>query len=957
MIELRYPNEENSRLFRNNIIDNLFYELLYTGEDKANNKKFGALSYILNNYPISLAKGGKNFVQYNDTSYFEHVLNATFIAAKFLELKYNDEQIKAYSELGYLRLFLCAMVVHDMNKLINVPPDGKSYYSGLINNKQTLIKIVSYNMSQEPIYKNSDEWISDLIFLILAVEDGTRSFATNIETKINKPILMQLSQILHIGDKYSSILSRKNFDSDEFVCNLNKEIISVIGNERIPKIHKINLNYIPQSILYIKTRDEIKKAIKSSKSIEIFLSSHNWFIIFDYDYKLRERSVQEEIISLTQNRLQKKNSDVERKRLASDKIKSLKFRNNSINVSFLQEGFSSPDTIRECVTYWTKTNPNSFIHLEGQQYIARNAEKLRPVLKKMDADLDLNRGTKLKIQLSEDERNYFIELWMLLLIKNEVEKRKGERESSGFSVATIGLDEGNLTSITRKSLETMWNAFSTLEGKSEEEKEQIINDISENISASAKSFSGINARDPYIEAFQNVFPIDKAENTEISFNREDKCVQCGMRGKESFEDSRVFGIKATSGSGIKLSSLNDSQKFKGKICDLCIEENYLRKNKYGQVSGSWVFQINPFKALPDFDYSRILDGEFIYDENGTMKIKIGQATHSLIGNSHIITFIEKTSLGGSSKVDKSRSLLKTFDILKTSLKLINKFGIKIAISPLFSTDMISGVTFYWENAPSWVQNIKLHKLHLDEIKEAMESIELIDSLSHLGGNDKNSFLKEMIMKVSRNPLYLFNILYDKSFNGKSEKDQKKKKFLHDEEIKGLLEKIEKDVLVKKEMGEMKMMDEVVGKACELFDVLKFVKKDIVESNNDRTWIIRESFRIEEKLQGSLKNITDDDIIGAIAGGIDTVLRREKTFQNFAGQKKENIADAAISYASAFHNFYKTITKECQIDTELRKIFINQFGLSFYIMIMERINNQYKTDIKEKFEESKGVKNE
>ena len=938
MIDLTYPKDKYSKLFRNDILDNLFYELLYIRDDKGNSKKFGALSYILNTYPTKLAKGGKNYETYNDTSYFEHVFNATFIAAKFFELKYNDKQIEEYLKSGFLRIMLCSMVVHDMNKLINVPPNGKSYYDGLMNNKQSLIKIVSDNMSQETAYENSDEWINDLIFLILSVEDGTRTFAINVETKIPKPILMQFAQVLHIGDKYSSILSKKNFDSDTFVDNLNEEILKTIGPERIPRVLKINLNYIPQSILYIGIRAEIKKAIKDLKSLEIFLSAHNWFIIFDYEYESRKISVLEEIRDLTMKQLQNKSNDGG-KNLAYEKIRTMTFRNNAINISLLEEGFFSPDIIRECVRYWTVTNPNSFIHLEGQEYIKRNADRIRSILKPMGADLDLKKITRLKIQLSENERNYFIELWILMLLKNEVEKRKGERASSDFSVNTLGLEEANLSPITKKSFETMSNAISILKGKSVEQTEQIIKDISDNISKSAKDYFGTKAVNPYIEAFKRILHLEEIENADFSFSREDKCVQCGMRGNENFEDSKVFGIKATSGTGIKISSINDSQKFKGKICSICIEENYLRKSNYKQDSGSWVIQFNPFKALPDFDYSHILEGEFIHNDNGTMKIKIGQSTNSLIGNSHIITFVEKTSSGGSSKVDKSRSLLRTFDMLNTSLTLIKKFGIKIAISPLFSTDMISGVTFHWENAPYWVESLDLHKLHLDEIEGSLESIKLIDLLSSSGAKDKNSLLKEIIMKVSRNPLYLYNILYEIFFNDKSEKDHKKKKILNYEKAKDLNERITRDKLVEKEIGEMKMMDELVGKACELFDVLKFINRDLVNSNSDRTWIIRESFRIEEKLNGSLTNVIDEDIVSAIAAEIDLTLRREKTFQRFAGQKQENIANVSMNYAIAFHNFYRTITRENQIDTELRKIFINQFGFLFYLKIVKMIKDQ------------------
>lgn len=953
MIDYIYPKDKYSRLFRNEKLDNLFYELLYLSNEGEFKRKRGALSYILLEYPTKLAKGGKKFSNYEDTSYFAHVFNSTFIAAKLFELSFNDVQIDTYIEKGLMRLFLCSMVLHDMNKLISGSNDGLSYYNLLINKKQELIKIVSYNMSKETIYSTSEEWIEDLIFLILSVEDETRKFASNLQTTIEKPVLMKMSRFLHLGDKYSSKLSIKGFDSDLLVDEINRdeEIKLLIENEKYTAL-KVNLNVIPQSMIYQEARTHIKKAIKDCENCEIFLSSYNWFLILIKGKERNRIEFKKQIMEKALDRLRKgPNEEISK---YENKIKNLKHLPNGINISFMEQGFFSAEAIRYCAKYWSLNNPgSSYLHFQGKDWIKNNFDKILSKLKPFGISSDVKNVAKFIIQPSADGRCLFVEVWILILLRTEVEP-KSSKKNDWISIKNfLDIDEDSMSPITRKTVDTMLKAIEKVDNKSEEEIEKIIMDLSEEISNLAKldksRFKAHN--DPMAEAIEKMLKSIINNDEERTFDREHKCIQCGSKGASDFEDSKVFGIKATSGTGIKLSSLNDTPRFKGKICNLCLEENLLRRGKYGDLDGSWVIQLSPFEILPEMDYSKLitlydhfqssnLKKPIIEDKDDTMSIKIGQGTSILIGDSHIIGFINKSSSGGSLKVDKAKSLLNTFYIIDASVSLIKKLGIKISISPLFSTDQTNEATFFWENAPAWIQKINLNKLHLDEIENAYNQINLLKDLSLEYKKNMNGFMKEILIKAIRNPLYLYSIISNSIFEDK--KNSEKEKFDKRIEFKADLarEKFNKGIefsnrirncmMMEEKIGEIIMMDEVVRKASELYGLKKFLKykEDIPASNNDREWIIRKSFRIEEKLCAS-GIVEDGEIISGIACEIDKGIRRDNSFKYVSDH---DIAEKVLGYSQEFHKFYKEIAKEKAVDSELRKIFINQFGFLLYLKI-------------------------
>jgi len=387
-------------------------------------------------------------------------------------------------------------------------------------------------------------------------------------------------------------------------------------------------------------------------------------------------------------------------------------------------------------------------------------------------------------------------------------------------------------------------------------------------------------------------------------DKSNMCIQCGKPGDFPLKDQYAFGYKATSGGGRKISVLKyDENKFNGKICLTCAKENSMRRAEIGKESEALCIRINLADYVVPLNLNRLIDSFGVHSNEGRgYTIELGDA------GEHAIIYLNKRTKKQLEYhtvmfVTKPKKTKDEFSTLYGLIRLVMSRGVKIKVSPLFSSEDFFVQMFVWENAPYWVRNLGMADIRIDKIPDVKKELDLIYSISKLNfGYD--GVLTFIIENITRSRRGLFYATWRNMLSGGTEKIWSKMTSVK----KGM------EWYMEKYRNELKTgkMQEIVNEACGIMS-------SGPRSSNDHTWMIRTALDVYSR------NIRRDDkeIEEIISGRIWEIAKRDK-------YARDDIRDHCTRFSTLVVGTLREEFKNRIPAYENKKDIIAQFAIMYNI---------------------------
>jgi len=886
----------SGNLFRTNLFKGAFEDLFSINGAENSTLDEGIITYILKNHAITPAKGGttQTLSEWSDTTYFSHVINGMAIAGRLLEKKIEKSPTKETDEReleAYVRLFFAGVSLHDADKLF------KEGYSGAItldtvleNHKQEIIKICSHYLVK---LGNADTWWNDLSYIILRTENRTMEMANQLNTTREKTLLSEISEYTKLADQAGGI---KAHDSDNTFFKI-KELLKKFGEET----DMLRVSKMPQSLLMAKLLKTARQNILESRYVVAETPNG---IIYSGG-KLTEN----EILKIKDDFIK----DAENLGNAVDGVlENYAPSNNSIRLEFAKDVVPTLETVK---AYVEKFN-NGLLLWSGKEW------------KKTHSDFDI-RARKLGIPLSSRKKGDDISFYMDL-----PEKSEELEDTENMSKRTLGL-----IACARR---VYYQCFGNKMPEHTEELDFLQKNFGEDIRASAdniqmKTLLAISYASKFhnsgyedilegymstlralSEELMRMFPTQQRPDYDAFFedamgtlrnqkipdipDKSKTCIQCGMSGDLPLKDQYAFGYKATAGGGLKISVLKyDENKFNGKICLMCARENSMRKSEIGKESGALCVRINLADYIVPLNPNRLFESfEKMPNDGKGYTIGYGDDGESAVIylnkrskkqlDYHTVMFI--------SKPNKTKE---EFYVLYGLIKLALNRGLKIKLSPLFSSEDMFLPMFAWDNAPYWVRNLSFSEVRIDRMPDVKKELDLIYSVGKLNPGYEG-VLNFIIENMTRSRVGLLNAAWRNMLSDGTDR------------LADRMKRIEKGVkwYMEKYGNELKtsVMQEIVNEACGIVS-------EAPKSGNDHTWMIRKALDVYAR---NLKQ-DDGEIENIISGRIWEIANRDK-------YARKDIIDHANKFSKLLVELLREKFGARFPEPEYKKDIIAQFALMY-----------------------------
>jgi hypothetical protein len=904
----------SARLFESDLMNKGFQDLFYPHKYSEVPSEKGPLKIILEEYLLVPAKGGSAVAlkDWSDMTYFTHVLNAMVISGKLLDYtikKQYDKNPGASSELEkYIRLFFTAVAMHDADKLFREGIYGSNNLDIVLEkNKQSIVKICSYYL--KPLGPPS-EWWNDLVFLILRTENRTMDYANNIETRLKRTELATISQYVKLGDQLGGIKSNMT----DSIFSRIKELILPYVNSLGEQINLIHFSDLPQILLLDRLNSNFERFLRQSDR-HVIVNFPDAIAFIGPPLNVSEL---ERICSAFSEEM----DETEKNVVAL--LDNFAPSGNSIRLDFSREIQVTPKVVK---TYIEKFNGRLLIW-QGEDW--KNANPDFDVKSRM-IGVPIMKGVKkgkpfFYLQLPEESREESDEETqrrrMLGLIacaqrtlfacvdqsENDIFSKEEQKAYSAFGKEVFDKADA----LQRKTIEAISHAggfYNEPLKLIEEEYDKICNSVS---SILVPRFEKDKTMD-YNEFFSRA--------TGLNFliqdppDKSSMCVYCGIFAENPLKEENSFGIKATSGTGRKITVLKyDENKFNGRICKYCLRENTLRRKEIGKESEALCVHVYLGDYYAPVNLEKVVDSlkeissrtseiriEHEKDENYNEKLVIHVGKRSKRDlRYHMIFFMRKP-----------RKRVEEFYLISNVLDFILKTGTKIRLTSLMSSKRIFTPMFQWDNAPSWVKNLSMDEVRIDRLESVNKELILMYNISKISGS-KNA-LAWVIHDANRGKRGIFQILWRSILGNSGDKGLNKYPNVK-EGVEWYMDKYEKEV---NKTGMERIVDEACG-----------ISTRAPVSNNDNTWMFREAMELYLR---HFRN-EDADLKQKIAGKIWDYANRQK----FSGRETQS---HCLGFSDAFVDLMRSEFKNRIPTNDYRKDLISQFALMYNIEKWKRVKNR------------------
>lgn len=913
-------NRMQFRLFKSDIFNDCFEDLFKRqedhetgmGMDKTHLELDGPMRIILNDYTLCASKGGSGFCDYNDTTYFIHALNTVYIGSVLFENYLIEKGVNIEKSRNEIRLFMMACVLHDFNKLESGGIYKPSEYADLLKDKRAVLSKLALPYlldGRNIINANSSKLeniLNDLSYLILSTELGTTD-AANIFVTSDRSKLELIARFCTVGDEMSSILSQRkdpDFLMDEVIKSLRKhaESLEILwrGKWKLLRIRQRS-----QTMLRNLVMQALSEAIIELNGQILTLSPTH--ILFRGDFS--QSALEKKAASRIESKLSNRGGDESEKLIGNFMPKS-----NKIDLSFSKR----IHVTRELLLDWVSKYPQKFLLQQLNPELKPLMPSITFKIRQMGYPLSPKENSRLVFDIPDDvdpkvdpdiesriqltRLAAFIRLSMnvhdVALNDTEVDRVFGEGTAESCH------------SITLKTLHSIIQAH-----ESSEDREELIQKyagrLAEELGDKYDGSHRVNT-----ESILNAFVSSKYSHHQVQ-DKLNQCIQCGEEGDIELKESVSFGFKATSGGGQKVSVLKDDDKHRGKLCELCVMENELRRKQLGVKDKNKSLMVFLGDYIPPVSIDGILQTIsdrfhnqsdksqpiMIQQENGKERyvIKIGGNSFSLLDR-HSVAFV--------SFDDK---IYEQFWVIRTLLSAVESTGLKVRISSLFGSFQPQGAMFEWENAPSWVREFHLDSVRIDRIHTAKTLLELFLNIGKMRGL---KMIPQAITRVGRDRLSIFVEVYEGLSKMKSGAFSRK--------LKEIFPDVRDFVMSSMESEEMKME--------ELVEMAIRIDSKAPVSRMDNSWIIREAIGAYERSKRDDPESVQENIAANLWS------RAQRRFDSKEFHAGASVQKACLNFGQGFVDFMEErFSRQFRSDT--KKDIIAQFSILYNIKKWESVKKK------------------
>ena len=919
-LEFKQDYRNSPKLFRTDLFSKCFRDLFESSYEDSIALEKGPLRIILDDYLLIPGKGGskEKLKEWPDVTYFTHVLNGIVISGKTLEKMYFLRETDSFQDSEkYVRLFFASLALHDSDKLFQEGEFGANNLDKVLEkNKHEIVKILSYYLGSlgSPI-----DWWNDLVFLILRNENRSYNYANSIKTKLDRSQLETISKFVKLGDQTGGIKASLSRTIYSEMKKFLYPYLETLGES----INLIQFSDLPQTLLLDKLYLNFQR----------FLNESDRDVVAYFP----------DAIVYTGQELDKSEYENVRNNFADE------MEPNKDNIDMILENFApSGNSIR---LYFSrnvrpsKTIIETYIEKFKGRLLIWQGEEWKKANRGFDATVR-SFGIPLSSTVKNGKLAFHLDVPEISDEESDVDTQKkrylsliscGQRvlytskkndefdtsKEHNFAVKIFGEKIFDMAdSLQTRTIESISYAclFSS-KGLEELKFEygKICEEISENLKSNFDKSNAINYEDFFNRALRKELLIQEPPD------KADMCIYCGVFTKNPLKEENAFGIKPTAGTGKKITVLKyDENKFNGKICGYCIKENELRSSKkIGKLKealcahiylGDYYVPVNPDQIVESLKDALNDRSNFAFDNAVTLTgkekvvFRIGKKSEIDLGY-HMVAMISKPG-----NKAKNKNKVDEFYRLKSTLDFIIKTGMKVRLTPLISSKRIFYPMFEWDNAPSWVVNLEMDKVRIDRLNVVKRELELIFNVSTI--DRSQSSLSKVIIETNRSKRGIFSILWRYLSKESNHIDLRK----YPKTMEGVEWYMDE---FKKELNRERM-NKVVDEACGIS--MKGPK-----SNNDNTWMLRESMKLYIKYL----NHDDEDLKEKIAGTIWIYASRQSEYTG--KEAKEH----CVGFAEAFVGLMRTEFKNKMPANDRRKDLIYQFALMYNIEKWRRISKKKK----------------
>lgn len=903
------------RLFDSDLMIYAFHDLFYPLGDSDEPSEKGPLRIILEDYLLIPAKGGSNapLNSWSDMTYFTHVLNAMVISGNLLERRFKrqfDENLSDSSELEkYVRLFFAAVAMHDADKLFREGISGSSNLDKVLEkNKQNIIKMCSHYLKPlgSPL-----EWWNDLTYIILRAENRSMDYALGIKTKLHTAELATISQYVKLGDQLSGI---KSSTTDSIFLSIKKQILPYTNsiNEQINLVHFSDL---PQILLSDRLNSDFDKFLRQS--------GRHVVVNFPDAIAYLGSPLSETELDTIRSTFSEEMGATKDNVIAL--LDNFAPSGNSIRLDFSKEIEVTPNVVKSYIEKfkgrlliwqgqdWKDANPDFDVKARIIGVPIMKGEKRGKTFFYLQLPEESKEGADEETQKRRLVGLIACAQRILFACLDQSGKEFSSREDDEIAYSAFGKTIfDNADALQRKTIEAIAHAggLSRLPLKLlKEEYNNICNSISSVLSSRFEKEKAVDYNEFFIRAtgfnFKLQDPPDKSS----------MCVYCGIFAENPLKEENSFGIKATSGTGRKITVLKyDENKFNGKICKYCLRENSLRREEIGKENdalcvhvhfGDYYVPVNLENIIESLKNVSSMTGVIKIEQdkdekdNEILVMRVGKRSKKNL-HYHMIFF-----------TSKPRKRVEEFYLLSNMLDFILKTGMKIRLTSLMSSRRIFPPMFQWDNAPSWVKNLGMDEIRIDQLEPNNRELTLMYDISKISGS-KNA-LAWVIHDVNRGKRGIFHVLWRIIQENSGDKGLNKYPRVK-EGVGWYMDRYEKEV-------NKRGMERIVDEACG-------ISNRAPVSNNDNTWIFREAMAVYLRYFMN----EDADLKEKVAGKIWDYANR----QRFSGRE---IQLHCLGFSEAFVDLMRSEFKNRIPKSDYRKDLISQFAIMYNIEKWKRIKNK------------------
>ncbi len=827
------------------------------------------LSYIIKEYPLAVAKGGSAYLSdtgedESDMSYLTHALNACIIGGKMMEMYAIDHKKDTDHMEKQIRLFFSAMVLHDINKIFYPGKVGKAWRLDEVfdSHRADIVKMIGSYMDR---FGPPQEWLNDLKYLILITEERTRELAGSISTTLQRQELEEIGRYLKLGDQVSS--GTGGTDSTELFLHVKRKFSSFDdynGEEYANSLHFIKLPNIPQTLLRLEFIDKLTEELLIEKRARYIVFRTPDSIIY-YGDPIDSSFVE----TLTKKFREHLN------RSDASKLNQYHPGPNKYSWEWAKGIHPAPDILDKYIN----TFYNRLLLWSGSVWRKSHPDFPSISFSKWGIEIETLKGNppKFKVKKYEDNAEDPDIVSKEMLVKISAAKRmllefEESEDDNRLIQENLNLVE-NADAIQKKTVLALAYAGQWKEKSDDERQEEynrLLEKLSELVSNEYPSRGGITSEDVRYLLGQALPGSDKGV-LEVP-DKTEACIQCGRYSEEPMNEDVSFGFKPTAGGGKKLSRLIYDEKYNGKICNLCLIENKLRKDEFksniGKDKNALSLQIFLGDFVSPVDISQMipfLEDNIEREDDGNLYLKLSEREKVQL-NYHALVFIDRPHSS-----DEVPQIASEFYLLRKLLKFISRTGFKVHITPLFNSEIVLKPIFTWENSPGWVKELHWDAIRIDEVLGVLRDIEFIQGIANIGRGSKD--LPDVIAGRLRGPAGLLRKMWEYGIRSK-----KKNAFF------GLRDNFYDFCKVHAELLNMEEMDKMVEA------ITKMVYKP-PETNNDDRWAIQRAFEVYER--GVAEKWDAESLTNRIAGRL-----REDAYRDEENNRK--IVDVeSVNFARSF----------------------------------------------------------